>query len=243
MEIGMTPQAIPHLSNAIGRLRRLLHESNTELNREIMALAAGEYPPTQEKAKSQNEFRDLIRTSEQTLATLLTVRALAYQQLGSNDLCDQDRAEVRSMSLDADKIAASLPEDTECIATIQISSAFLDTRGFIIGLGPPGNDKGTIELSDSTISVSNNLEDALRDLNQSVFAFEVFEKSLESDIHNHAEGSVPDPVSVKKTIGKQKAVLLYHRLVVREKAGDGQGAKRDAEEINALDCQPGPHLF
>ena len=81
IEIGMTQQAVMYLSDAIERLRRLLHESNIELNREIMDLAAQEYPPTQEKAKSQNEFRDLIRASEQTLATLLTVRALAYQDL------------------------------------------------------------------------------------------------------------------------------------------------------------------
>ena len=138
MEIGMTQQAVPHLSDAIDILRRVLHESNIELNREIIELTVGEYPPNHEKANSQNEFRDLIRNSEQTLATLLTVRALAYQQLGSDDLCDQDRAEVRDLALDCDEIAAAFPENSECIGTIQVSSAFLDTRGYIIGLMPIG---------------------------------------------------------------------------------------------------------
>ena len=243
MEIDMTQQAMPHLSDAIDSIRRVLHESNTELNREIIELSVGEYPPNHEKANSQNEFRDLIRNSEQTMATLLTVRALAYQQLGSDDMCDQDRAEVRSLSLDCDEIAAALPESSECIGTLQISSAFLDTRGYIIGLMPTGGRAGTIELNGRTIGISGDFEDALRDLNQSVFAFDVFEKSLTSSIHNHAEGSVQDPVALLQSIGKQKAVLLYHRMVVREKSGDREGAKQDSEAIKALGCEPGTHLF
>ena len=243
MEIDMTQQAVPQLSDAIDSIRRVLHESNTELNREIIELSAGEYPPNHEKANSQNEFRDLIRNSEQTMATLLTVRALAYQQLGSDDMCDQDRAEVRSLSLDCDEIAAAFPESSECIGTLQISSAFLDTRGFIIGLMPTGGSAGTIELNGRTIGISGDFEDALRDLNQSVFAFEVFEKSLTSSIHNHAEGSVQDPVALLQSIGKQKAVFLYHRMVVREKSGDQDGANQDSEAIKALGCEPGPHLF
>lgn len=243
MEIGMTQQAVPHLSDAIDILRRVLHESNIELNREIIELTVGEYPPNHEKANSQNEFRDLIRNSEQTLATLLTVRALAYQQLGSDDLCDQDRAEVRDLALDCDEIAAAFPENSECIGTIQVSSAFLDTRGYIIGLMPIGGSTGTIEVNGRTMGISASFEDALRDLDQSVFAFEVFEKSLTSNIHNHAEGYVQDPVAALQSIGKQKAVLLYHRLVVRERSGDQHGAKQDLEAIKALGCQPGPHLF
>jgi len=243
MEIGMTQQAVPHLTEAIDSIRRLLQESNTELNKEIMKLTVGEYPPNQEKANSQNEFRDLIRSSEQTLATLLTVRALAHQKLGLDDMCNQDRAEVRSLSLNGDEILAALPETSQCIGTIQISSAFLDTRGYIIGLMPRGGSAGNIELTGRTIGISGDYEDALRDLNQSVFAFEVFEKSLTSSIHNHAEGSVQDPVAVLQSIGKQKSVLLYHRMVVREKSGDRQGADQDSQAIKALGCEPGTHLF
>lgn len=243
MEIGMTQQTVPHLSAAIDRLRRVLHESKTELNREIIELAVLEYPPNQEKANSHDEFRGLIRTSEQTLATLLTVRALAYQQLALDDLCDQDRAEVRGLALNCDEIAAALPEGSECIGTIQISSAFLDTRGYIIGLMPIAGNLGNIELDSRTIDLSGDFEDALRDLNQSVFAFEVFEKSLTSGIHNHAEGYIQDPVAARQSIGKQKAVLLYHRLVVREKSGDEQGTKQDSDAIKALGCEPGTHLF
>jgi len=38
MEIDMTQQAVPHLTEAIDSIRRLLQESNTELNKEIMKL-------------------------------------------------------------------------------------------------------------------------------------------------------------------------------------------------------------
>lgn len=243
MKIGMTEQAVPHLSKEIDSLRQVLHESNTELNSEIIELTIGEYPPSPEKANSQNQFRDLIRTSEQALATLLTVRALAYQQLGLDDLCDQDRAEVRGLALDCDEIAAALPESSECIGTIQISSAYLDTRGYIIGVMPTSSNQGTIKLGDRTIGVSGHFEDALRDLDQSIFGFEVFEESLSSSIHNHAEGSVQDPVAARQSVGNQKAALLYHRMLMRDKSGDVQGAKQDTDAIEALGCKPGPHLF
>ena len=163
--------------------------------------------------------------------------------MGHDDLRDQDRVEVRRMSLDCDEIAAALPDDLEAIITIQISSAFLDTRGYIIGLLPTGGSKETIEVNGESIGVSTGFEDALRDLDQSLFAFEVFEKSLTSSIHNHAEGFVQDPVAELQSIGKHKAVLLYHRLVVREKSGDQEGAKQDSDAIKALGSQPGPHLF
>ena len=243
MEIGMTQQAVPHLAEEIDGLRRALHELNTELNREIIELTALEYPPSQEKANSQNGFRDRIRASEHTLATLLTIRALAYQQLGLDDLCDQDRAEVRGLGLDCDEIAAALPASSLCIGTIKDSSAYLDTRGYIIGLMPTGGNQGAIELNDRTVGVRDDFEDALRDLNQSIFALEVFEESLSSSIHNHAEGTVQDPVAERQSIGKQKAVLLYHRLMMREKSGNQDGAKQDSEAIKALGCQPGTHLF
>lgn len=242
-KIGMARPAIEHLSDSIDSLRRMLHSSKSELNKAIVNLTAEQFPPSQDQADSQIEFRSAIRISEQTLATLLTVRALAYQKIGENDLRDQDRAEVREMSLDCDEIAAALPDDSECIGTIQISAAFLDTRGFIIGQMPAGSSLESIEFDGKQIAISNDFGDALRDLDQSVFAFEVFEKSLASEIHNHAEGFVQDPVAEQKSIGKQKAVLLYHRLVVREKSGDHQAAEQDAAAIRALDCEPGPHLF
>ncbi len=246
MEIGMTESALEHLSPAIDSLRRLLYRSRHELYREIIELtvAAKQLPPDEKVANSKNEFRNVIRISEQTLATLLTVRALAWQQLGRDEYRDQDRAEVREMSLNSDDILAALPELTECVGTLQISVAFLDTRGYIIGQMPtPVAENNRIELSDRTILVSSDFDDALRDLNQSVFAFEVYAKSLETEVHNHAEGNVPDPVAAQKTVGKEKAVLLYHRLVVRQRSGDAEGAAQDAAAIKALGCEPGPHLF
>ena len=147
------------------------------------------------------------------------------------------------MSLDCNEIAAALPESSECISNILTSFQYLDTRGYIISLMPTGSNQTTIAVDGRTIGVSGDFEDALRDLNQSVFAFEVFEESLTSSIHNHAEGHVQDPVAERQSIGKLKALLLYHRLVVREKSGDARGAKQDSEAIKALGCEPGPHLF
>ena len=77
MKIGMTKPAVEHLSEAIDDLRRMLQRLEDELNREIVESAIEEYPPTREISKRLNRFRNVIGNSEQTLATLLTVRALA----------------------------------------------------------------------------------------------------------------------------------------------------------------------
>ena len=244
MKVGMADVAIERLSVLILRLRELIYVAQTELNMATVVVTTNNYPPTSKQTSQHDRLRELIRINEQMLGALLTVRALCYEQQDKPDRCDTDRAEVNSMAMDSDVIAAQLPDDSDCVWTIQTSSAFLDTRGYIIGLMPSGSGgQDTIEVNGRKIPVGINFEDALRDLDQSVFAFEVFEKSLTSNVHNHASEVLFDPVAELKNADQHKAVLLYHRMVVRKKAGDFDGAAEDAAAIRGLNLEPGPHLF
>ena len=244
MKVGMTDVAIEKLSISIVRLRELIHVAQTELNLATLVVTTNHYPPTPKQTSPHDQLRELVRINEQMLAALLTVRALCYQQQDIPGWCETDRAEVNSLALDSDLIAAQLPDDSECVWTIQTSSAFLDTRGYVIGLMPSGSDeKGAIEVNGRKIALGIDFEDALRDLDQSIFAFEVFEKSLTSNVHNHASEVLFDPLAELKNADQHKAVLLYHRMVVRRKAGDVDGAAADAAAIGGLNLEPGPHLF
>ena len=243
--IGMTQQAIDRLSPMIDRLRIAVHANTIELNKKVVLQSTQQFPPAFTVSKSNNGLRGDVRSLEKTLALLLTTRALCYQDLGDrSDLTNQDRAEVRSMSLDADEILANLPNDNQCIRELLISYMLLDTRGFVLSLAsqqPKPSDLDS-ESEFSRYEVTQNFGDALVDLNQAVFAYHVFAKSLDSDVHNHMENLV-QPHAMKLGVPKNKSVLLYHRMLLLEKMGDTDAAEKDSETIRQMGFSPGWHLF
>ena len=271
--IGMTEQVIQRLTPSIDRLRIAVHENTIELNRQVILQSTKKFPPSIKASKSYNVRRDIIRSVEKTLALLLTTRALCYQDLGNRiALLNQDRAEVRSMALDADKILADLPEENECIRELLISYMLLDTRGLVLSLmsqqpkkseprskadsksdskmgskadskmGSELDSEGNAEDESSKYEMTQSYSDALVDLNQAIFAYQVFAKSLDSDVHNHLE-SLVQPHAMKLGVPKGKAVLLYHRMLLLEKMGDEDAAEQDSETIRQLGFSPGWHLF
>ena len=80
------------------------------------------------------------------------------------------------------------------------------------------------------------------DLNQAIFAFQVFAQSLGTEVHNHMENSI-DPKMAKLGVPKGKAVLLYHRMLLLEKMGNQEAADQDRAKIRQLGFEPGEHLF
>ena len=255
-KIGMAQEAIDQLTPTVQQLRQVINDLELELNELIINDTIESFPPEQTQSHQHDDVRALLREFEYTLSTILTVRAYGWQTLDAQALCDQDRAEVRSMALDADEILESLPGDRELISTIQLTSAFLDTRGYIVGLMPQtgkteelsefeiGEDVFGDEYDDSNkVKFSLAFNTSLKDLDQSIFAIEVFRKSLESDIHNHVDGPVQDVVSLRKEVSRNQAVLLYHRMVIRKRSGDEKAALEDAAAIRELGHVPGEHLF
>lgn len=245
-KIGMADVAIDRLTPRINALRIKTHEIKLELNAAIIQQSSQQFPPVKEDTLHYNAMRANVWVVEKELALLLTTRALCYQDLSDQDpsniqYCDQDRAEVRSLGLDADKIVAKLPGDNECISELLDSHSLLDTRGFIVS-----------RLSDSPSDVDSNglpmlknregLNEALVDFNQAIFAFQVFANSLGTEVHNHIENTL-DIAIMKLRIPRSKAVLLYHRMLLLEKIGPADAAAKDRESIIELGFEPGWHLF
>ena len=225
----------------IDRLRVAVAKTNTDLNKIIIEQSSRDFPPPVEVSKSNNDLRAAIRALEKTLATLLTTRALCYQDLGEIDLSNQDRAEVRSFALDADEIITDLPDENKCIRELLISYMLLDTRGFIISLLPEGETRKSKYIQ-RQVEITQTPIDALMDLNQAIFAYEVFARSLSSDVHNHME-SLIDPKTMKLSVPKDKAVLLYHRMLLLEKMGNQEAADQDRAKIRQLGFESGQQLF
>lgn len=239
--IGMAEVATKRMTPMIDRLRIAVHQWNTKLNQKIIEQSSHEFPPQVEVSKSNNDLRAGIRALEKTLALLLTTRALCYQDLDMIDLSNQDRAEVRSFALDAGEIITALPGENECIGELLNSYMLLDTRGYIISLLPEGEIKSS-KFIQRQIETTQTPMDALVDLNQAIFALQVFAQSLDSNVHNHMENAL-DPKMAKLGIPKMKAVLLYHRMTLLEKMGNQEAADQDRAQIRLLGFEPGKHLF
>ncbi len=239
--IGMAQVATQRMTPMIDRLRVAVEKINTDLNKSIIGQSSREFPPPVEVSKSNNDLRAAIRVIEKTLALLLTTRALCYQDLDEVDLSNQDRAEVRSFALDADEIIADLPSEKECIGELLTSYMLLDTRGFIISLLPEGETKKGKYIQ-RQVEITETPIDALMDLNQALFAYEVFARSLSSNVHNYMENMI-DPKTAKLGVPKGKAVVLYHRMLLLEKMANQEAADQDRAKIRQLGFEPGPHLF
>ena len=186
-KIGMAQEAVGQLTPAVQELRQEIQNLELELNQLIINDTIESFPPEQAQSHQHDDVRALLRAFEYTLSTILTVRAYGWQILGGQDLCDHDRAEVRTMALDADEILAALPDDRELIGTIQITSAYLDTRGYIVGLMPQtgetekltefeagGEVLGNQDDQSNMVKFSREFTDSLRDLDQSIFASDDF---------------------------------------------------------------------
>ena len=240
-KIGMPKEAIDRLSPAIGRFRIYANEWANKTNEAIMQQSTLQFPPTTDDTQETRNLRGIAERFEKTLALLLTTRALCYQDIQKTDLSDQDRAEVRDLRLDADKIISKLPEDIECLRELHSTQALLDTRGFIISL-LPDNQVKKATAANGMVRVSHSYVEGLRDLDQAVFAFEVFTKSLGTEVHNHVDNEL-DLKTLKHRAPRDKAVLLYHRMLLLEKMGEKAAAKRDETAIRKLGFEPGWHLF
>lgn len=239
--VGLTEIAIEQMTPMIDRLRVAVDKTKKNLNRAVIDQSLIEFPPADKFSKSSNDLRAAIRVIEKTAAMLLTTRALCYQDLQKIDLSNQDRAEVRSLALDADGIIADLPAESECIGELLDSYMLLDTRGYIVSLLPGGETKKSKYIQ-RQVEITETPTDALIDLNQAIFAYQVFARSLSSDVHNHME-SLIDPKTMKLRVPEVKAVLFYHRMLILEKMGDQAAADLDRAKIRQLGFEPGPHLF
>ena len=189
------------------------------------------------------ERRFELQTYQQRLAVLLTVRALVHQDRDETGLCQNDRQHIRELGLDADEIASELPDDEECLYTLNMASAYLDTRGLVRSLVMwVESEDELLQLPPKRQIRYSTYERARDDLSVSVLATKAFLHSLDGPLHNKMESAV-DPIEAKEFWREQTATMLYHRMTLYQRRGETDLAEADRSEIISLGFQADDSLF
>jgi tetratricopeptide (TPR) repeat protein len=231
-------QQIGDLEKDYGRIRNLMSLT-------VFAQIQTEFPLSAKTEKETHLIRnnqDLLRGC---LASLLTVRALLFQDLEKFDCSNADRLRVRELGYDSDELASQLPGEQDCLNALEIAMTYLDTRGYILGLLPwddAGFESDGIARTDPRFRVSS-YQEAIEDLDYAVEAAMTLRLGWNSQLANLPENPVELVEQNKKRVMRTEAVILYHRLLVHERASNVQASEKDQKRIETMGFQPGPHLF
>ena len=236
---GAEQAAIDVLSPQIDQLRLQIRVANGLLTREVYKLSQDSFPVRQDEAVLKRQ--QLLDKFDRRAATLLSCRALLYQDSGDIVGCEADRREVLRLGFDSTEIVNQLPDERMALAMLSGPSAFLDTRGLIYSL-LPWDDNLEPDNSRDKNSYSNSA-DAARDLNVAILCSEIGYKALDHPLGNAIELNEDDKRAAEKTRKHQLAVLLYHRMTLHERIGNDELKNLDAERIRKLGHEPGAGLF
>ncbi len=222
-------KAIAILSGAVAHLEteyeRLCQRDDHAL-RESLALWFG---PLQEagEASEQPVAPSRKEDTAHALATLLTLRALIYQDLQQDEASFTDRRRVLKLGYEPEEIAEMIPPFSDCVFQLELVSTVLDTRGCVF-------------------YQSNEFAAALADLNLAVMGQAALVDVADIRPRTQQESSL-DPRQQREVYvrGPQRtlATLLFHRSWVNRALGYPLRAAQDLAEIRKLGFVPGNYLF
>lgn len=179
---------------------------------------------------------DMVATNEdlvrENLSTLLTARALLYQDLDNLDACNADRFRVQQLTHDADQVASQLPSPLECLTTLEYALMYLDTLGFIQSQLP-------WRKSDRR---NSRYREAIGNFDLAVQSAKHRRLTFESRFANSMV-PIPEVHQLRADSAKHEAVLRYHRLLANQRAGFADQVEADRAEIKALGFEPNEKLF
>lgn len=199
------------------------------------------------KENSENETRilrnrqDIFRNS---LASMLTIRALLYQDAGELAHCNEDRHRIQELGFEADQLARQLPSLLQCYKVLQASMMYLDTRGFIYsrlpwyetGLSPD-------DLEDSPQHRLGGYHTSVNDITLALDATDFLKIGLVEGVFNSPDLTVSTTKKLLEELNHTRAVLLYHRMLAHQRGGQERAALADEQQIRDLGFEPGDHLF
>ena len=227
------------ITNQIDTLNEYIALSQSRLTDHVYKEARDSFPVRQNEGILSRQQQ--LARHEQQAATLLTCRALLYQDLGEMSRCNSDRLAVVKLGYDSSEIALNLPDEKSALMALGPAAAFLDTRGYVCSL-LPWNDK-LDQLNIEKQNFFSTYENALRDLNIAILCCKVNRVSLDCPLGNSVEVTRYDRELARKNLAHQNAALLYHRQTLYKRAGNDELAEIDAGRIRELGYEPGPELF
>jgi tetratricopeptide (TPR) repeat protein len=192
-----------------------------------------------------------IKNIEGSLALLLATRSLMSEDAGDTVLADRDRLWLKRIGHDPEDVFGRLPSDLECWGAVQVSTVYLDTRGFVLAkqpwatrwIDPLGQESSLPVGSASYLAKESNYADALFDLDVAISAAEVNRLVVNSSLLNQMNLDLDAVGFHQQQAGKLIAVLRYHRLKAHEKAGQMDLAAADQRRIESLGFEADCSLF
>jgi len=240
---GVLDSVLEELELQINATDYLVNVKRTSLIEQIYDKVQTEPTFTETMSDPIRDARYTLRSHEESLAVLLTCRALIYQDLGETGFCLNDRQHVRELEFDAQQIAALLPSEEQCLHTLVEGSIYLDTRGFVGSLLIWLDDNAKLRnMPDEQRRRYSSYTDALADLNTAVLAAETFLNSIDGPLHNRMESSF-DRDEAKSQWKRHCAVMLYHRMLLHQRKGLVDLAEADRKRVVALGFEPDESLF
>lgn len=161
------------------------------------------------------------------LATLLTLRALIYQDIGENESSFTDRRRVQKLGFQPETMAGMMPSFSDCVFQLELIAMVLDTRGCVF-------------------YKMNQSPAAMADLNIAVIGQQALVDVAEFTPRTGRETSLDPRQQFEMYVrGPQRtlATLLFHRSWARRDENDTTGANADVAAIRELGYEPGHYLF
>lgn len=206
-----------------------------------------------------------IQNIEGSLALLLATRCLMSEDAGEVARADHDLLWLKKIGYEPQDVFDRLPGDFECWSAVQVSTMYLDTRGFVLTKLPwplqwidPMGQVVALPIGASQLSVKRgSYADALFDLDVAIAAAEINQLAFNSPLANRLRSGFGQPRSPteifaklgaeqrfrKQQASKLIAVLRYHRLNAHEKAGLFEQASLDRQRIESLGFEADGSLF
>jgi len=201
--------------------------------------------PLSEMAENQTRLernrQDLFRGA---LASALTVRALLHQDLGHDTRCNDDRYRVQELGFDASVLSAQMPDRFQSFDWLGMAMMVLDTRGFIIGKLPWTRvSVATTDIPQDASFRLGSFKEAIANLDLAVEAVRVMRVAMEQSVIHSSQNFVAETKEYLRSLQRNEAVLLYHRMLVQKRQGNTEAAALDEQRIRELGFKPDERLF
>ena len=192
-------------------------------------------------ATGEAEKSDNLEIANSAFASMLTVRALVWQDLGELDRSFADRRRIAEMGYDAATIASHWPVLIDCYRHLRKLAMYLDTRGFVL------YRQGNSILAFGDLNAAIMAQEAICKAGPHVVAWYEFQTA---DLREHYSG-------INQIWNRNLAVLLYHRSWIKTEikrmaslagsdsaiqSADSLDAAEDLRRVRALGFKPGAGL-
>jgi len=228
--IGKHEEAIEVLDNKIEQYEEKLSVSTEILKTLVTGLLRNREKLSKKEESGVEKIRSSLQGQKESLAAMLSIRALVLEDLGEEERADRDRLAVKELDFELEEICNRLPSDFHCLAALREASMLLDTRGFVLGRQQWTTDEHLQLL-------------LAADLDLAILAARFEHLGLESSLCNSTELAPEDVKKWKKHNKKTRAVLLYHRKLVHLREGNEEAAAADQKSIDELGFKDSRLLF